>query len=169
VGGPGGRVIENTAQGGGGGGGTNVGGLPSCQWRLCSPQPPAWVATGGSSKSAAATAACSAAVGDRCCQAGAAVARCPTEPPRSFTAACLCREGGQHKPAILADAFEALLGALYLDRGYEAARCFCVAVLEACVEWEEVEGARDYKALLWWGGGWRGAVCLWIGGWCVGG
>lgn len=67
------------------------------------------------------------------------------------------REGGQHKPAILADAFEALLGALYLDRGFEAARRFCGSVLEACVEWEELEGVRDYKALLWWASGGRWA------------
>ncbi|KAI3436039.1 hypothetical protein D9Q98_002096 [Chlorella vulgaris] len=56
--------------------------------------------------------------------------------------------GEQHKPGILSDAFEALLGALFLDQGFDAAQRFCVRVLDACVEWDEVEGVRDYKALL---------------------
>ncbi|MEW6305836.1 MAG: putative dsRNA-binding protein, partial [Verrucomicrobiota bacterium] len=30
--------------------------------------------------------------------------------------------GGRHRPSILADAFESLLGAVFLDGGYEAAR-----------------------------------------------
>lgn len=32
-----------------------------------------------------------------------------------------CRSGGQHRPSILADALEAVLGAVYLDAGYAAA------------------------------------------------
>ncbi|MFI5034829.1 MAG: ribonuclease III [Acidimicrobiales bacterium] len=34
------------------------------------------------------------------------------------------KKGGRERPALLADAFEALVAALYLERGYEAARAF---------------------------------------------
>lgn len=40
--------------------------------------------------------------------------------------------GGRERPSILADAFEALLGAIYLDGGFEAARAF---VLREFTEW----------------------------------
>lgn len=51
---------------------------------------------------------------------------------------------------ILGDAFEALLGAVYVDKGLGAARRLLLRVLEECsaVEWEAVEGRRDYKGLL---------------------
>jgi ribonuclease III len=57
--------------------------------------------------------------------------------------------GGRDKPSILADALEAVLGALYLDRGLDAAR----GVIERLF-WPRMaayargEGARDYKTIL---------------------
>ncbi|PRW59825.1 ribonuclease III [Chlorella sorokiniana] len=58
------------------------------------------------------------------------------------------REGGQHTPHILADVFEALLGALYLDAGWAAAHTFCRRVLSACVDWSQVEAdAEDWKGV----------------------
>ena len=57
--------------------------------------------------------------------------------------------GGRTKKAILADALEALIGALYLDSGYPAAFAFVSAFLD-----EEInrviseEYHRDYKSLL---------------------
>jgi ribonuclease III len=39
------------------------------------------------------------------------------------------RGGGRKKPSILAGAFEALTGALYLDGGFDAARAFVTALL----------------------------------------
>jgi len=41
------------------------------------------------------------------------------------------RSGGRKKATILAGAFEALLGALYLDGGFEAARSFFLPLLES--------------------------------------
>jgi ribonuclease III len=43
------------------------------------------------------------------------------------------KKGGRERPALLADAFEALVAALYLDRGYDAARSFVVAQLRGDV------------------------------------
>jgi ribonuclease-3 len=59
------------------------------------------------------------------------------------------RSGGRTKNAILADAFEALVAALYLDSGYKAAFDF----VEGCVTPEikrvvERGYHRDYKSLL---------------------
>lgn len=57
--------------------------------------------------------------------------------------------GGKTKKAILADAVEAVIGALYLDSGYEAAEKF---VLEFIVpEIRKVQndrGTKDYKTIL---------------------
>lgn len=61
----------------------------------------------------------------------------------------LRREGGQHTPGILADVFEALLGALYLDAGWAAADAFCRRVLDSCVDWGQVEAdAEDWKGVM---------------------
>jgi ribonuclease-3 len=51
---------------------------------------------------------------------------------------------------ILGDAFEALLGAVYVDKGLGAARRLLLRVLKECpaLEWDAVEGRRDYKGLL---------------------
>ncbi|MDR1249405.1 MAG: ribonuclease III [Treponema sp.] len=57
--------------------------------------------------------------------------------------------GGRTKNAILADALEALLGAIYLDSGYKAAQNFISAYIG--VEIERVldnRHHRDYKSLL---------------------
>ena len=57
--------------------------------------------------------------------------------------------GGRNKPAILADAVEAVIGAIYLDQGFETARKF---VLDLIVpEIDSVlndSGSKDYKSLL---------------------
>jgi ribonuclease-3 len=57
--------------------------------------------------------------------------------------------GGRTKNAILADALEALIGAIYLDSGYKAAQNFISAYIG--VEIERVldnRHHRDYKSLL---------------------
>ncbi|MFA5852454.1 MAG: ribonuclease III domain-containing protein, partial [Spirochaetales bacterium] len=41
--------------------------------------------------------------------------------------------GGRAKKALLADALEALIGAIFLDRGYEAARSFVARLLEPVI------------------------------------
>ncbi|MGC8960283.1 MAG: ribonuclease III [Chloroflexia bacterium] len=57
-------------------------------------------------------------------------------------------EGGRGRPSLLAAAFEALLGAIYLDHGLEAARRFLQPFLEHALE--EVSGRLplDYKSAL---------------------
>ncbi|MCY0886901.1 MAG: ribonuclease III [Alicyclobacillaceae bacterium] len=56
------------------------------------------------------------------------------------------RSGGRNRPALLADVFEAFVGAIYLDGGYEAARGFVyrhvIAHLDGLV------AGTDYKTLL---------------------
>lgn len=44
------------------------------------------------------------------------------------------RSGGARRPSILADAVEALIGALYLDAGYEEARSFVVKSVSPMLE-----------------------------------
>lgn len=57
--------------------------------------------------------------------------------------------GGRTKPAILADAMEALIGALYLDSGYKAAYTFVSRRIEPeIVRVLENRHHRDYKSLL---------------------
>ncbi|HHW02903.1 MAG TPA: ribonuclease III [Thermoanaerobacterales bacterium] len=57
--------------------------------------------------------------------------------------------GGREKPSILADTFEALIGAIYLDKNIETARQFIIKNLEGVIQ-KAVEGeeSRDYKTLL---------------------
>ena len=56
---------------------------------------------------------------------------------------------GRRNPTILADAFEAILGALYLDLGFDAARTFVLRVLAEQVDVAEVAEQRsNYKSLL---------------------
>lgn len=57
------------------------------------------------------------------------------------------RSGGRDKPSILAGAFEALLGAIYRDGGYEAARRLVERYFAADVR-EESLGQQDYKTRL---------------------
>lgn len=57
--------------------------------------------------------------------------------------------GGRKRPSILADSVEALIGAIYLDGGLEAARTFVLSFLESKVDLAEQGGAfRDYKTTL---------------------
>jgi ribonuclease III len=57
--------------------------------------------------------------------------------------------GGRNKSSILADALEALLGAVYLDRGLEAARDLIVRVFRPrMIAYVRGEGERDYKTIL---------------------
>lgn len=56
---------------------------------------------------------------------------------------------GRTNPTILADAFEAVVGAVYLDRGFAAARQFVNRVLDANVDLREAAADRsNYKSLL---------------------
>jgi ribonuclease-3 len=59
------------------------------------------------------------------------------------------RSGGRDRPSILADSFEALLGAVYLDQGVERASKFAVEQLLPVVE-DVLDGRadRDYKTEL---------------------
>jgi len=57
--------------------------------------------------------------------------------------------GGRQRPSILADAFEAVIGAIYLDQGWRAARDYVLKQLRA--ELKEVESGdnwQDYKTML---------------------
>jgi ribonuclease-3 len=57
--------------------------------------------------------------------------------------------GGRDKSSILADALEALLGAVYLDRGLDAARKLIHRVFRPrMIAYERGEGPRDYKTIL---------------------
>ena len=50
---------------------------------------------------------------------------------------------GRSNHTILADAFEAVVGALYLDLGFDAARRFVIAVLDRCVSLEEAAADKS--------------------------
>ncbi|MGH2636343.1 MAG: ribonuclease III [Actinomycetota bacterium] len=57
--------------------------------------------------------------------------------------------GGRDKSSILADALEALLGAIYLDRGLAAARKLIVRLFRPrMIAYVRGEGDRDYKTIL---------------------
>ena len=57
--------------------------------------------------------------------------------------------GGRSKPSILADAFEAVIGALYIDAGYQAAASVVVQLLSALIDAATVgPGGHDYKTRL---------------------
>ncbi|MEL6444542.1 MAG: ribonuclease III [Bacteroidota bacterium] len=56
---------------------------------------------------------------------------------------------GRHNATILADAFEAILGALYRDQGIEAARTFVLDLLDERVDLDDLAATRsNYKSLL---------------------
>lgn len=59
------------------------------------------------------------------------------------------RSGGRKKTSLLGDAFEAMLGAVYLDHGFEAARAQVLAHFGGAVAHDETRAAdRDYKTRL---------------------
>jgi len=59
------------------------------------------------------------------------------------------QSGGREKPSILADAMEALIGAVYLDRGWTAASDLVMRLLgERMVEAAAGPGGQDYKTRL---------------------
>ncbi|MBT2216725.1 ribonuclease III [Virgibacillus dakarensis] len=56
--------------------------------------------------------------------------------------------GGRERPAILADAFEAFLGALYLDQGFDAVLHFMNKFIFPKIENGAFSHAMDYKSQL---------------------
>lgn len=60
------------------------------------------------------------------------------------------RSGGRNRPSILADAVEALIGAVYLDQGLEITRAFIMRELSPVIEKVTAKGgnAGDYKTEL---------------------
>jgi ribonuclease-3 len=57
--------------------------------------------------------------------------------------------GGRDKDSILADALEAILGAIYLDRGLDVARAFIERLFRPrMAAYEGGGGPRDYKTIL---------------------
>ena len=57
--------------------------------------------------------------------------------------------GGRANATILADAFEAIVGAVYLDKGFAEARQFVLAVLAKCVDLDAAAEQRtNYKSQL---------------------
>ncbi len=57
--------------------------------------------------------------------------------------------GGREKKAILADAVEAVIGALYLDSGYDAAEKFVLRIIvDEIRKVQNDKGNKDYKTLL---------------------
>jgi ribonuclease-3 len=60
------------------------------------------------------------------------------------------KTGGRTKPALLADAYEALIAAIYLDAGLEAARGFVRrSLVEGAIAYEaERQGHTDHKSAL---------------------
>ncbi|NLM87674.1 MAG: ribonuclease III, partial [Syntrophomonadaceae bacterium] len=58
------------------------------------------------------------------------------------------KSGGRNRQSILADAVEAVIGAVYLDQGYEAARDFILEYLEEDIQKTEAGDHYDYKSRL---------------------
>ncbi len=57
--------------------------------------------------------------------------------------------GGRRRGALMGDCLEALIGAIYLDSGWDAARKFVVRVLEKEIERAgDAESILDYKSML---------------------
>lgn len=56
--------------------------------------------------------------------------------------------GGRTKPAILADCMEAVIGAYYLDQGFEAAENYILTFIIPAVRSVQQDGGKDYKSLL---------------------
>ena len=56
--------------------------------------------------------------------------------------------GGRQRPSIIADAFEALLAAIYLDGGMEQARKFVLQFIPEHLNPKQAKGLNDYKTTL---------------------
>jgi ribonuclease-3 len=56
--------------------------------------------------------------------------------------------GGREKPAILADATEALLGAYYLDSGFEAVKAFVLRLFADAIEALASTSGKDFKSIV---------------------
>lgn len=56
--------------------------------------------------------------------------------------------GGRTKPAILADCMEAIIGAYYLDQGFEAAENYILTFIVPAIRKVQQDGGKDYKTLL---------------------
>lgn len=58
-------------------------------------------------------------------------------------------DGSRHKPAILADCMEAIIGAYYLDSGFEEAEKYVLSfIAEEIKNVQNNKGEKDYKSLL---------------------
>lgn len=55
--------------------------------------------------------------------------------------------GGRKKPSLLADAMEALVGAIYLDGGFEAAHAFVGRIYDQALHQADASEYRDHKTL----------------------
>ncbi len=58
------------------------------------------------------------------------------------------KENGNHKKTIVADVFEALIGAIYLDLGYSTSRKVVLSVIVPYIEDDNVVFFSDYKTTL---------------------
>jgi ribonuclease III len=58
------------------------------------------------------------------------------------------RSGGRTKPKLLADAFEAIVAAVYLDGGFQAAWDLVERLLNDRIQAAEIKGFHDYKTRL---------------------
>lgn len=56
--------------------------------------------------------------------------------------------GGRTRPSIIADAFEAMIAAIYLDSGIESAREFVLPFVIEMLEHEDSLSFKDYKTIL---------------------
>lgn len=56
--------------------------------------------------------------------------------------------GGRQRPSILADAFEAVIAALYLDGGYETAQRFVLGFIPKELDIHKASPLSDYKTVL---------------------
>lgn len=56
--------------------------------------------------------------------------------------------GGRAKPAILADCMEAIIGAYYLDQGFEAAKKYVLSFIIPEIRKVQEFGGKDFKTLL---------------------
>ena len=57
-------------------------------------------------------------------------------------------DGGRKKQAIIADCMEAVIGALYLDSGFQAAQKYVLSFIKPEVDKNLTEGTHDFKTIL---------------------